>query len=117
MKVQASYRAGVGEELPTLVLSIIGAPHRRMHHNFIQGYRHAVHQACWEAGIHMPISSPLDLKVWFIDPSSPDLDNLLTALYQALDGSRVRRKDRIVLMDDGLVQGVDMKKVWINKSS
>jgi hypothetical protein len=37
----------------------------------------------------------------FIDATSPDYDNLLTALYQAMDGKTLKKPG--ILIDDGLI--------------
>lgn len=92
---------------PLLKFYIHGAPHRRMHRAIIESYRKALLQACAEIRIKTPIKSPIDLSVVFIDPTSPDLDNLLTATFRALDG-----KTRSgVLADDGLIHSVKMMKL------
>jgi Holliday junction resolvase RusA-like endonuclease len=95
---------------PLLSLYIHDAPHRRMHVKTIQQYREFIRQACTAAGIVTPIGVPVDLDVLFVNPSSPDCDNLLTALFQALDGSTLRGPG--ILTDDGLVQRVRMSKMW-----
>jgi len=45
----------------------------------------------------------------FIDPTSPDLDNLITAFYQAVDDDTGRPA---LLLDDGLFQKVTMMKMF-----
>ena len=95
---------------PLLQLSIHGAPHRRMHHAMIQRYREALQVACSAAGIPTPIGHPVDLSVLFVDPTSPDLDNLLTALYQALDGNTLRKPG--ILADDGLISKATVSKFY-----
>lgn len=91
-------------------LSIYDAPHRRMHVATIQRYRETLKNACAAAGVATPIGDPLDLSVIFINPSSPDLDNLLTALYQALDGKTL--KGPSVLVDDGLISKAIVSKFY-----
>ena len=98
------------EHPPLLQLSIYDAPHRRMHVATIQRYRDELKEACAKAGIAIPISEPLDLSVIFISPSSPDLDNLLTALYQALDGATL--KGGGILTDDGLISKATVSKFY-----
>lgn len=95
---------------PLLQFSIHGAPHRRMHIAVIQRYRDDLQKACNAAGIATPISHPIDLSVLFVDPSSPDLDNLLTALYQALDANTLRKPG--ILADDGLISKVTVSKFY-----
>lgn len=99
---------------PLLQLSIFDAPHRRMHLAVLRQYREKIYNACKEAGIQMPIAQPIDLSVLFVNPSSPDLDNLLTALYQALDGRT--GKGPSVLTTDGLISKVTMSKFFPDSS-
>jgi hypothetical protein len=96
---------------PLLSLFIHGAPHRRMHVAMIQQYRDTLRKVRHAAGILTPIDFPIDLCVHFIRPTSPDLDNLLTALYQALDGGALRKPG--ILTDDGLIQSVKMSKLFV----
>jgi Holliday junction resolvase RusA-like endonuclease len=114
MRVVAEYYTGTP---PLVRLFIQGAPHRRMHPAVIRELRHQVWWELWQKGVSLPIAHPVDLEVTFLDPTSPDLDNLLMALYRALDGSRLKERDRLVLMDDGLVQKVTMSKVYVNRRS
>lgn len=95
---------------PLLQLSIYDAPHRRMHTATIQQYREVLKNACAAAGIPIPIATPIDLSVIFVNPSSPDLDNLLTALYRALDGKTL--KGTSVLIDDGLISKATISKFY-----
>jgi hypothetical protein len=85
----------------TFHLIIHGAPHRRMHVKMIQQYREEIRKACIAAGIHIPIDTTVDLAVHFIDPCSPDYDNLLCALYQAMDGATLKPPG--ILVDDSLI--------------
>lgn len=89
---------------PVLHLSIFNAPHRRMHVAVIQAYRRELLEACETAGIAVPIATPIDLSVVFVDPTSPDLGNLYLALEQALDGNTLTAPG--VLVDDSLVHKV-----------
>ncbi len=98
------------EHPPLLQLHIHDAPHRRMHVATIQKYRDEIKKACLAAGIGIPISEPVDLSVLFVNPASPDLDNLLTALYQALDGATL--KGCGVLADDGLISKATISKYF-----
>lgn len=95
---------------PMLKLSVHDAPHRRMHHKVIQQYREFLVAACMRAGIAMPIEDVIDLNVIFVNPASPDNDNLLTALYQAMDGKTL--KGPSVLVDDSLIDAVHIRKLW-----
>ena len=91
-----------GSTVPaTLHLIVHGAPHRRMHVRMIQQYREEIRRACDAAGIHTPIDTTVDLSALFIDPTSPDYDNLLTALYQAMDGATLKGPG--ILTDDSLI--------------
>ncbi len=96
-----------------LTMFIHDAPHRRMHVRVIQQYREFIRDACTNAGITMPIGEPMDLSLMFVNPASPDLDNLLTALYQALDGATL--KGGGIVEDDGLIQKVIMSKYYPGK--
>ena len=98
------------EHPPLMRMFIHDAPHRRMHVKVIQQYREIIRAACNTANIVTPITVPIDLSVTFSNPSSPHLDNLLTALYQALDGNTLRGPG--ILEDDGLICGVRMTKYF-----
>lgn len=95
---------------PLLTMFVHGAPHRRIDNAVINQYRVALMVAAKKAGIHPPIDIAIDLDVYFIDPTSPDLDNLITALYRALDG-RVTSKPGVIA-DDSLIQRVRMSKLY-----
>ena len=61
----------------------------------------------WESSGHTnTIDFPVDLRVTWIDPLSPDMDNLLTALYQALDGKT--GTGPTILEDDRLIKQMRM---------
>jgi len=62
---------------------IHGAPHRRSHQAVLKQYRRAL----WDGGreAQIPVNN-VEPSAIVISPTSPDLDNLLTALFQALDG-------------------------------
>lgn len=92
---------------PILRLVIYDAPHRRVHHRIIQDYRGFLRAACKVAGIELPIEHPVDLYVNFVHPTSPDSDNLLTALYRAMDGKTLKGPG--VLVDDALV---NHDRIW-----
>src|SRR5690349_8930610 len=94
-----------GSKVPAvLALSIFGAPHRRMHTQVIRAYREEIRRACVAARISLPIETTIDLWLLFIDPTSPDYDNLLTALYRAIDSKALRETPGIVA-DDGKTIG------------
>jgi hypothetical protein len=92
---------------PILRLVIYDAPHRRVHHRVIDEYRVFLQKAVARAGIKTPIDHPIDLYVNFVNPTSPDSDNLLTALYRALDGKT--GKGPGILTDDGLI---NHDRIW-----
>lgn len=97
---------------PLLTLYIHGAPHRRQDKASLKAYRAAIWKAANEEGIFKPIDVPIDLRVTFVNPTSPDLDNVLTALYRVLDGKAL--KGPSLLSDDGLIQSVHMMKFYPN---
>ena len=98
---------------PLLSMCIHDAPHRRMHVKVIQQYREFIRTACTQAGIALPISTPVDLTVMFVNPSTPDLGNAYLALEQALDGKTL--KGGGIVEDDGLIQKVTMSKFMNQK--
>ena len=88
----------------TLRMFIHNAPHRRAHRAILVEYRKALWEA-WRAAGHVDtLQLPVDLAVTFINPTGPDLDNLLTALFQALDGKT--GKGPTILADDRLISYV-----------
>ena len=93
---------------PILKLWIQHAPHRRSDEATLKVYRYCLVYSCRRAGILTPIEDPLYLWVEFIDPTSPDLDNLLTALYRAMDGKSDHLGKHTVLADDKLIKHVTM---------
>lgn len=88
-------------DLPLLRLYIHIGLHRRMHYQAIAAYRDELVAAAKAAKIAIPICRPVALSVLFINPLSPDLDNLLTAVFRAMDGTSHAKPT--VLMDDGLI--------------
>lgn len=91
---------------PRLNFVIHNAPHVRIHDAVLKQYRKQIWDAALAADILNPIDEHIELKVLFIDPLSPDLDNLLMALFQALDGKA--GKGPTVLTDDRLICNVEM---------
>jgi hypothetical protein len=92
--------------LPVLDLVIHGAPHMRMHRAVLKQYRDELTDlAIRRIGVKvdLPIDHPICLKVLFTNPSSPDMDHLLTALYTALDG-KTFKGSRSILTDDCHIQ-------------
>lgn len=90
-----------GTDDPMIKLIIHGAPHRRMHHNVIQLYREELRRAFHAAEIMTPLDTVHDFRIVFINPCSPDKDNLFVALCQAMDGSTLKPPG--ILKDDSLV--------------
>jgi hypothetical protein len=62
----------------------------RQHIAVIQRYRDELVAAARAADLKIPIRHEIDLSVTFIDPCSPDLDRVITALFQALGGTTLR---------------------------
>jgi Holliday junction resolvase RusA-like endonuclease len=89
---------------PKLRMFIHNAPHRRMHHVVLAAYREELWSAWLASGHKDTITTHVDLHVTFINPSSTDLDNLITALFQALDGNTGKKPT--ILKDDGLISFV-----------
>ena len=83
---------------PLLRFYVHDARHRRIHRAVLAQYRQALWEAARAARLPAPIKSPVELSALFINPTSPDLDNLLTALFQALDGKC--GKGPAILADD-----------------
>ncbi len=75
-----------------------GAPHRRVHREVLKRYRVELWKAAQAAGLSEPLTHQINLSATFIDPTGPDLDNLITALFQALDGKC--GKGPAILKDD-----------------
>jgi hypothetical protein len=82
----AHHTRKANQATPLLRFYIHGAPHRRIHEAVLQQYCNALWEAGREARIPAPIRNNIELSATFINPTSPDLDNLLTALFRALDG-------------------------------
>lgn len=80
-----------------LSVTVRGAPHRRMHRKVLEQYREKLWEAAQRAGLDT-MSHQINLSALFIDPTGPDLDNLVTALFQALDGKT--GKGPTLLKDD-----------------
>lgn len=80
-----------------LTATVRGAPHRRMHRKVLEQYREKIWEAAQKAGLGT-MSHQINLSALFIDPTGPDLDNLVTALFQALDGKT--GKGPTLLKDD-----------------
>ena len=92
-------------DLPLLRLYVHGAPHRRQHREVISRYRKELVEAAKAAKIKIPITTPIAVSVLFIDPTSGDLDNLITALWRAIDGKA--SSGLTVLSDDELIFSIE----------
>lgn len=64
-------------------------------------YRKELYAAAEASGIQMPIKDNVELDVTFINPTGPDLDNLIIATFQAMDGKS--GKGPTILVDDRLI--------------
>jgi Holliday junction resolvase RusA-like endonuclease len=93
MRVQLQY----DHHRRLLTCTIRGAPHRRIHRKVLEQYRVEIWRAAKAAGLDQ-MSHQISLSALFIDPTGPDLDNLLVALFQALDGKT--GKGPTLLKDD-----------------
>lgn len=89
------------DDFPVLRLYIHGAPHRRMHRAVLALYRKELYAAAKSTKVQMPIRHNVELVVTFINPTGPDLDNLIVALFQAMDGKC--GKGPTILVDDRLI--------------
>lgn len=106
MKVFADYKKDLTP--PKLVLYIHGAPHRRMHRAIFDQYRKLLVKECEAIGMKLPIDHEIDLKVYFVNPTSPDMGNVYLALEMCLDG----RSRKGVLTDDSLIGHTEMCKMF-----
>lgn len=96
--------------VPLIRLFIHGAPHRRQHIRVIKQYREVLRSAFHSVGLLTPYEGLIDISVIFIDPTSPDYDNLLTALFQALDGKTLGTG---ILKDDSQIYTIQgMRKLY-----
>lgn len=100
MRVQIQY----DHRRRLLTFNIRGAPHRRIHRKVLEQYRVEIWRAAQSAGLSQ-MSHQISLSALFIDPTGPDLDNLLTALFQALDGKT--GKGPTLLKDDRQIVHLD----------
>lgn len=89
------------------------APHRRVHHKVLARYREMLWVAANAAGITQQLKHDIGISVLFVDPTGPDLDNLVTALFQALDGKC--GKGPTILADDRQIQWIDKMGILVNQ--
>jgi hypothetical protein len=102
-------------DIPSLELFLHGAPHTREHRATLQRFREDLYELAARRladKVGLPIDWPLDLKVVYSNPNSPDLDHLITATFQALDGKSL--KGPSILSDDRYIQKVTMSKYYAN---
>jgi hypothetical protein len=102
-------------EPPTLELYIHGAPHKREHRKSLQRFREELTElAVRKIGdkVDLPIDWPIDLKVVYSNPNSPDMDHLLEATFMALDGKSL--KGPSILTDDRYIQKATISKYYAN---
>jgi len=111
-------RSKLDEEfIPILKLALHHAPHKRMHRKTLQYYREDllyVAQRSISDKVDLPIGHPIDLEVLFTNPTSPDLDHLIEAVFMALDGKSL--KGPSILKDDRLIQKVTMSKFYHSRA-
>lgn len=89
---------------PLIRLYVHDAPHRRMHRETLQRYRVHLHKAIKGTGLKMPYLGPIELSIVFVNPTSPDLGNLYSAVERCFDGKAL--KPPHILGDDGQIQVV-----------
>lgn len=92
-------------DLPLLRFYIHQAPHRREHRRSIAIYRDELVAAALASSIKIPIAEKVAVSVLFVNPMSPDMDNIITALWRALDGKAHTKPT--VLVDDGLIFAIE----------
>ena len=73
-------------------------------------YRKEIWAAAKAAGIPR-INHQIRLSASFINPETPDLDNLLVALFRALDG-KTGDRSMALLGDDGQIVGLRDVDIW-----
>lgn len=107
---------GSARLVPRLELYIEDAPHRRMNVESTAQYRRALRAAFFRADLFPPICHPIELHAWFINPTSPDLDNLICALYRALDRYAPKGRNIGLLADDSLILSHAAHKMYVNNT-
>ena len=80
-----------------------------MHRAVFDEYRKALIKECEAIGIKLPIRHEIDLKVYFINPTSPDCGNTYLTFEMCLDG----KSRKGVITDDGLIGSMDVKKMYV----
>lgn len=106
MKIFAEYKKDC--QPPALVLYIHGAPHRRMHRAVFDQYRKMLIKECEAIGMRLPIRHEIELRVYYINPTSPDFGNIYLALEMCMDG----RSRRGIVSDDSLIDSVVLKRMY-----
>lgn len=95
---------------PILRVSVEGSPHRRQPKEILIQYRQALVEAAKKAGMPIPYDDVLDVEILLVNPTTPDLDNSLTAFYRAVDKKAL--KGPCLLTDDGLIQSIKIAKFY-----
>lgn len=72
-----------------------------MHRAILKEYRKELWSAAKAAKLPVPIKHNVELTVTYINPCGPDLDNLLVATFQAIDGKCGEGPS--ILVDDRLI--------------
>jgi len=101
---------------PLMRMYIHGCPHKRQQREVIQQFREELlYVAKRSIGnvVDFPIDHPIDLELVLTNPSSPDLDHLLEAVYMAMDGKSM--KGASILTDDRHIQSVKLSKMYTEK--
>ena len=103
---------------PLLTMHIHGSPHKRQHREVLQNFRE---ELLWTAKrsisneVDLPINHEIDLNLFLTNPNSPDLDHLLEAVFQALDGKSL--KGPSIMKDDRMIQKVTISKYYPNEAT
>lgn len=93
-----------------LTISVDRAPGRRAHDVAHTQFREEIWRDAKKAGVPV-LNHEIKLSALFINPESPDIDNLLVALFRALDG-KTGDKSKALLGDDGQIVGLREVDIW-----
>ena len=93
-----------------LSITVWRAPGRRAHEAVHAAFRKEIWDAAVKAAIPK-LNHQIKLSVDFINPESPDVDNLLNGIFRALDGKTGDRR-MALLGDDGQIVGLRNVDVW-----
>lgn len=95
-----------------------GSPHKRFMDSsagrkVMQRTRNDLYvSASRQLAIKLPIDFPIELDLFFVNPSSPDLDHLIEAVYILIDGDKGSLDGPSILKDDRLVQALKAAKYY-----